>query len=56
MGALINDSQLSVVNGTMAEVMKYSEAETREMFLLFFVVAHSYASLCLTFQLFKRKL
>ena len=45
MDALINDPQLSAVIGIMAESMECGEAEAREMFLLFFVAAHGYASL-----------
>lgn len=45
MDALINDPQLSAVIGMMAEGMKCGEEEAREMFLLFFVAAHGYASL-----------
>ena len=45
MNALIHDPQLSAVIDIMAENMKCSEAEAQEMFLLFFVAAHGYASL-----------
>ena len=45
MDALINDPQLSAVIGIVAGGMKCSEAQAREMFLLFFSAAHGYASL-----------
>lgn len=45
METLINDPQLFAVIGIMAEGMKCSEGEAREMFLLFFAAVHGYASL-----------
>ena len=42
---LINDPQLSAVIGMIAKGMKCGGVEAREMFLLFFVAAHGYASL-----------
>ena len=45
MDALVNAPQLSVVIGVMAGGMGCGETEAREMFMLFFVAAHGYASL-----------
>lgn len=42
---LVSNPQLSAVIGIMAEGMGCGEGEAREMFVLFFVAVHGYASL-----------